>query len=212
MFCDEPVIHVYLGCDEYELVISENSFLDCYHDLAYHVTEGYRIVLETENWFISLDVNGVSKEPKSTFIERPGEWLQDGIESMYPDDIPYTHFETTLFVGERLHKVSKIKNIFLCDFGDFTFKVIPYELGTMNKSLCNNDPCSYNFVLGCERHLTGKCDCGGDGEILMDFVADYIVRCKNCKKATWANMELQSAIRDWNNGELHCVLDDITIE
>ena len=82
----------------------------------------------------------------------------------------------------------------------------------MNKSLLNKDPCSYNRVLGCDRHLTWKCDCRGDGEILMDFVGDYIVRCKNCKKATWANMELQSAIRDWNNGELHCVLDDITIE
>ena len=212
MFCDEPIVRVYLGEDEYERIKGANSFLDCYHDLAYHVTEGYRIVLETEHWFISLDVNGVSKEPKSTFCKRPGEWLQDGIELMYPDNAPYTHVENTLFVGEKLLKVSKNEDLFLCEFSDFTFKVIPYELDTMDKSLRNKDHWSYNFVLGCDRHLTKKCDCGGDGEILMDFVADYIVRCKNCKKSTWANMEMQAAINDWNDGELHCVVDDITIE
>ena len=49
MFCDEPIIRVYLGQDEYDSIDGADAFLDCYHDLAYHVTEGYRIVLETEN-------------------------------------------------------------------------------------------------------------------------------------------------------------------
>lgn len=202
MFCDEPIIRVYLGRDEYETRDGANAFLDGYHDLAYHVTEGYRIVLETENWAITLDVSGVFKEPKSSFGERPGEWLQDGVELMYPDDTPYVHFESTLFVGERLSDVTKENAHFLCVFDHFSFKVIPYELGTMDQSFHNKDHWSYNHVLGCDRHLSRKCECGGDGEILLDFVADYVVRCKNCKKSTWANMELQSAINDWNNGEL----------
>ena len=44
MFCDEPIIRVYLGQDEYDSIDGADAFLDCYHDLAYHVTEGYRIV------------------------------------------------------------------------------------------------------------------------------------------------------------------------
>ena len=54
-----------------------------------------------------------------------------------------------------------------------------------------------------------KCPhCGADGEILLDFVSDYIVRCKKCKKSTWAAMNLIEAIEDWNNGELNCIVVD----
>lgn len=214
MFCDEPIVRVYLGQDEYESIDSADAFLDCYHDLAYHVTEGYRIVLETENWAITLDAHGVSKEPKADLCERPGEWLRDGIEILDqdPEEPPYVSFESMLFVGERLLDVTNEKTHFRCRFDHFTFKVIPYVLGMMDRSLRNKDHWSYNHVLGCDRHLSRKCECGGDGEILLDFVADYVVRCRNCKKSTWANMDIKLAIDDWNNGELHCVVDDITIE
>ena len=190
MFCDEPIIRIYLGRDEYERREGANSLFDCYHELAYHVTEGYRIVLETENWAITLDVNGVSKEPIASLCERPGEWLQDTVEQMYPDDRVFVHRENTLFIGERLCGVSKEDGNFICKFDHFTFKVVPYELGTMNEPLRRKNHWSYNHVLGCDRHLMRKCSCGGEGEILMDFVSDYLVRCKECKKSTWAIMEL----------------------
>ena len=79
--------------------------------------------------------------------------------------------------------------------------------------LHNQDHWSYNYVLGCDRHLKRKCPyCNGEGEILLDFVSDYIVRCKDCKKSTWAGMNLIDAIDDWNNGELNCTVDGIIIE
>lgn len=212
MFCDEPVIRVYLGSREYDDLEGANAFLDCYHDLAYHVTEGYRMVLETASWFISLDTNGATKESKYSLREHPGGCLQDNAKVLDPDDEPFTGFETTLFVGERLHTVEKANGVYFLIFDDFTFKVIPYELGAMSHSLRNKNHWSYNFVYGCDRLLKRTCDCGGSGEILLDFVGDYVVRCQKCKKSTWANMVLQSAINDWNASVVPCDLSDITIE
>ena len=90
MFCDEPVLKVYLGVAEDDDVYSHNAFLDCYHDIAYHCTEGYRIVLETENFVISLSSKGVTKQRKEELQENEGEWLQNGIE-LFEEDEPNPH-------------------------------------------------------------------------------------------------------------------------
>lgn len=55
-------------------------------------------------------------------------------------------------------------------------------------------------------------ECGGPGELLLDFVSDYVVRCQNCKKSTWTAMNAIDAIEVWNAGELHCDLQKFTIE
>ena len=213
MFCDEKILKVYMGVVEYDDVYSHNAFLDCYHDIAYHCTDGYRLVLETENYVISLCKNGVVKQDKNELFEQDGEWLQNGIEFFEDGEAPWVHFETTLFVGERLLSVTKDNEIYLLKFDDFVLKIIPYENGDSIDGLHNQDHWSYNYVLGCDRHLKRKCPyCNGDGEILLDFVSDYIVRCKECKKSTWAGMNLIDAITDWNNGELNCMVDEITIE
>ena len=213
MFCDEKILKVYMGVVEYDDVYSHNAFLDCYHDIAYHCTEGYRLVLDTENYAISLCKNGVVKQDKNELFEQDGEWLQNGIEFFEDGESPWVHFETTLFVGERLLSVTKESEIYLLKFDDFVLKIIPHENGDSIDGLHNQDHWSYNYVLGCDRHLKRKCPyCNGDGEILLDFVSDYIVRCKECKKSTWAGMNLIDAITDWNNGELNCMVDEITIE
>ena len=213
MFCDEKILKVYMGVVEDDDVYSHNAFLDCYHDIAYHCTEGYRIVLETENYAISLSSKGVTKERKEELCENTGEWLQNGIELFEEDEPPWVHFETTLFVGERVLFVIQQDSIYLVQFDDFTLKLIPHSNGESINGLHNQDHWSYNYVLGCNRHLKRKCPhCGADGEILLDFVSDYIVRCKKCKKSTWAAMNLIDAIEDWNNGELNCIIDDVQIE
>lgn len=213
MFCDEKILKVYMGVVEYDDVYSHNAFLDCYHDIAYHCTDGYRLVLETENFAISLCKNGVVKQDKNELFEQDGEWLQDGIEFFEDGEAPWVHFETTLFVGERLLSVTKESEIYLLKFDDFVLKIVPHENGDSIDGLHNQEHWSYNNVLGCDRHLKRKCPyCNGDGEILLDFVSDYIVRCKECKKSTWAEMDLIDAITDWNNGELNCMVDEITIE
>lgn len=213
MFCDEKILKVYMGVVEYDDVYSHNAFLDCYHDIAYHCTDGYRLVLETENFAISLCKNGVVKQDKNELFEQDGEWLQNGIEFFEDGEAPWVHFETTLFVGERLLSVTKESEIYLLKFDDFVLKIIPHENGDSIDGLHNQEHWSYNNVLGCDRHLKRKCPyCNGDGEILLDFVSDYIVRCKECKKSTWAGMSLIDAITDWNNGKLNCMVDEITIE
>lgn len=57
MFCDEPIIKVYVGRSE-DFFDDSTAFLDCYHDLAYHVPDGRRLVLETEHYYISIGANG----------------------------------------------------------------------------------------------------------------------------------------------------------
>lgn len=105
IYCDEPVIATYRGTREYDDLDGANSYLDCYHGITYHVTEGERIVLETEHFYISLEACGVTKSPKTCGIkefEYPGEWLDPHIHSFDTEEIPWVDYESTLFVGERL--------------------------------------------------------------------------------------------------------------
>ena len=211
MFCDEKILKVYMGVVEDDVIF--DAFLDCYHNIAYHCTEEYRIVLETENYAISLSAKGVTKEPKDELCENTGEWLQNGTEIIEECDPPWVRFETTLFVGERVLSVTQKNNIYLVQFDDFTLKLIPHADGNSIEGLRKQDHWSYNYVLGCDRHLKRKCpECGGEGEILLDFVSDYVVRCKNCKRSTWAGMCLIDAIEDWNDGNLNCYVSDVKIE
>ena len=218
MFCDEPILAVYEGLREYDDIEGADAWLDCFHDLTYHVTEGYRIVLETEHHYISLDVHGVTLCDKTKSIqdfEQPGEWLNPYIHLDEPEenDPPWIEYEFTLFVGERLRKVEKRADDFLLCFDDFSLKIVPHALDDDSfPSLNKKDRGSYNRVLGAERHLTRKCACGGEGELLLDFVSDFVVRCKNCKKSTWANMIALDAIEEWNSGRLECDLSEIVIE
>ena len=62
MFCDEPVIRAYMGDCE---LPDGNAFFDCYHGIVFHVSDGYRIVLETEHFYISLSSEGVSLDAKT---------------------------------------------------------------------------------------------------------------------------------------------------
>ncbi len=212
LFCSEPIVAAYEGSRKYDDIQGADAFFDCYHDLAYHVTQGYRIVLETSHYFISLGASGVSLSDKTATIkeiEESGEWLAPFIE----DDPPWEDYESTLFVGERLTKVEKQEEFYLLSFDHFKLKLIPHDLEKRDvPSLRKNDHWSYNHVYGCERLLTKKCECGGSGELLLDFVFDYVVRCKDCKKSTWACMNAIDAIEDWNAGELHCDLKNIVIE
>ena len=219
MFCDEKIINVYLGQNEYHDIDGANCWFDCYHDIAFHTTEGYRLILETDNHMISLGADGVTIQSKKEFKPYDHEWLEETIhiwedetENRMEQDI-IVDFENTLLVGQRLCSVKNCKGYFLLKFDDLTLKIIPYNLGDDIPSLRNVDHWSYNYVLGFDRFLKTKCPlCGGEGEVLLDFVSDFVIRCKNCKNSTWAEMEIRHAIENWNKGEVQCDLSDITIE
>lgn len=217
MLCDEPIIAVYEGQREYDDIEGADAFLDCYHDLAYHVTEGYRIILETDKHIISLSVKGVdilNKDKPVEEFKQDGEWFMPFAECDSSDRKPdWINYESTLFVGERLLSVEKADGFFVLQFDDYKFKIIPHDLNAEDvPSLRNNNHWSYNHVYGTERLIKRKCECGGMGELLMDFVSDYVVRCNKCKKSTQARMNAVDAIKEWETGELHCELSDITIE
>ena len=62
----------------------------------------------------------------------------------------------------------------------------------------------------CASYLKSKCpNCGADGEILLTSDRRYIVRCKNCKKSTWAYWDFVGAVLQWNCGSCTCMADDI---
>ena len=211
MFCDEKIIAVYLGQNEYHDIDGADCWFDIYHDIAFHTTEGYRLLLETDSYMISLGADGVTVTNKDEFKPIEHEWLEEYVHNL--EDEVIVNFETTLFVDQRISSVNKTEGFYLIRFDDFSLKMYVYELGKMDKSLRNSDHWSYNNVLGFDRFIKAKCPlCGGDGEILLDFVSDYVVRCKSCKKSTYAEMQLRHAIDHWNDGEVQCDLSDITIE
>lgn len=215
MYCDEPIIAVYYArwdiyMDEW-LVSGSECFFDQYHEIAYHTTDGWMYLFETENYMITIDVSGVNKEykTKEVFSIPDYEILPLLVEEN--GEPVWVYPEVTLFIGERLCSVEEKEGFWLLTFDDFDMKVISYELGTLENWLNRRGSDSYVPVLGCDRHIKKNCTCGGRGEILMDFVDDYLVRCKECKKSTWAYMNLIDAIEEWNAGELHCDLSDIAI-
>lgn len=200
---------VYLGQNEY--IDDANCWFDVYHDIAFHTTEGYRLLLETDSYMISLDADGVSVINKDEFKPIEHEWLEEYIHNL--EDEVIVDFESTLFVGQRIVSVEEKDEFYLIGFDNFSLKLFIYELGKMDKSLERKDHWSYNNILGFDRFIKSKCPiCGGEGEILLDFVCDYVVHCKSCKKSTCAEMQIRHAIENWNNGEVYYDLSDIAIE
>ena len=54
---------------------------------------------------------------------------------------------------------------------------------------------SWNYM------LSRKCDCGGEAEMLVDFVDDFVVRCSRCYLSTHAYMDPEQAAAHWNIGD-----------
>lgn len=193
MFCEEQITEVLFGqvdSDDYRF----KDFLDCYYELAYHVEEGACLYLLTDHYVITLNEMGVTLS-KKPLVLKEDEWLRETVTDENPT---WRALEATLFVGQRLTKVERLDGQYLLHFDDFVLKLLPYECGELKFGLYEPDDLP---VLGCDHQLQRRCSCGGEGEILMDFVSDFIVRCKTCKKATWAEMNLYLAIEAWNQGE-----------
>ena len=197
LYCGEEIRQVYLGQPKYSE--TGDCFLDCYCDLALYITPNYRIILECNSCFISLQTDGVHKINKSggiSDLEKENEW----IESYYhieddPEDSPWVDYEFTLFTGERIVDVSICKNGYDVQFTDFKLKVVPYPAGS---DVFRFVPAAYSKVLGTER-LINKCSCGGTGILVIDFVYDYGIRCDRCHKGTSAATCAIDAIEEWKH-------------
>ena len=196
MFCEETIEKVYLGQPEYH--DNGNYFLDCYYDMAIHLCGQYRLVLETDSHYITLETTGVFKLDKTgpvETIEKDGEWIEPCIHVDEEFNEIWTDYETTLFVGERLLSVTENEGGHLLTFDDFTINLIPHS--SPHDFPCHNSH-AYSRVYGTER-LIKKCRCGGTGELILDFVSDYGIRCNKCLLGTYANQCACDAIDEWNN-------------
>lgn len=219
MFCDEIIQEVYECMPKYHND-DVNWFFDCCHDLALHLTKGYRIILKTESFFICIGYDGVKIVPNTENIVSDDEYIEPcihiidevWIDEESEDDEAWIDYESTLFVGEQLIDVKKDDGFYVLTFTDFALKVISHNNPDDIVGLHNKSHWSYNYVYGLDRLLTRKCSCGGTGEVLLDFVSDYVVRCNKCKKATCAEMMVIYAIDNWNKGEIPCDLTGVVIE
>ena len=96
MFCDEKIIAVYLGQNEYHDIDGADCWFDIYHDIAFHTTEGYRLLLETDSYMISLGADGVTVTNKDEFKPIEHEWLEEYVHNL--EDEVIVNFETTLII------------------------------------------------------------------------------------------------------------------
>ena len=164
--------------------------------IEYRVTDGYWMVFQTENDFISIGADGVTRYETMPFMSPDyviSKVDSDSIESL----------ETTLFVGERLIQVEKEEHRFVLRFDDFTMYLYPYTADCFWYEQNATDlP-----IKGFERHITRKCECSGEPELMLDFVSDFYIRCGKCHKSTWAAYELRSVIDDWNANKTETVID-----
>lgn len=196
MFCNEPIEKVFWGQPNYH--DESDYFLDCYYDMAVHLCGQCRLVLETENFYLSLESAGVFKLGKDgpiDSIKKDGEWFDPCVHVDEDYNDTWTDYESTLFGGERLLSVTEIKDGYLLLFDDFEIKLFSHS---SSKEFPCSHPHTYSRVYGTER-LIKKCSCGGTGELVIDFVNDYGIRCNKCHRGTSANQCACDAIDEWND-------------
>jgi len=206
MFCNEPILKVYQKSIE-DASNEYDCFFDFFTELAFHTTHGYWLVFETENFFIEIGADGIKPIDKNQYeVEQKG-YLVPCDE--HCTGIEYISDESIIFVGKRILSIQQYEAKYTVTFDDFTLSVIPYPAGRfptrLSRRIRNDTP-----VLGCDRHIKHQCECGGKAEIFLDHVSDFFARCKNCHKATMANMALSKVIIDWNAGNTPCVIDLIS--
>ncbi len=215
-FCNEPIIGVYLGQPEDEF--GGELFLDCYReDITLYLTKGFRYLLETEHYGISVEYGGVfllNKTGRVEDLENQGEWFSNyytNPDPNDPEDCPWIDHEHTLFVGERLLHFEKSQNGYILTFDDFSVNLVQVDGDSTDcyrQKLWNHEN---HRMYGFERHLNQKCtNCGGKGVAYLDHVGDYFVKCESCSNGIrWDQMNMQDAIDEWNYVNTNYIYDSL---
>lgn len=173
--------------------------------MVLYLADGDRLILETDNYIVSVFNNEVVKSIKTCAVVDM-ETEREAIQPCYQTDdemneIIWIDYEHTLFSGEKLMSVDKRGEQIQLIFDDFKVGVMSYDKLDENKVCSVYDDIN---VLGAERLITRKCSCGGTGKLQLDFVGDYGVNCDRCNLGTWDSMWACDAIKDWNeNNEVH---------
>ena len=200
MFCNEPILKVFeLQYRDDLLENWQDAYLHTTGEFEYHVTEGYWMLFETENHYITIGYDGVQKYQKPyVFPEGKFEWWYDG-------DDGWIDYKDTLLSGQRIHSVEEIDDHKVIYFDSCKLHLYVYEENEFNLSRGSFGNGINTMALG--GHLLKKCECGGAGELLLDERGDFAVRCKVCHRATYFDMILKNQIDAWNNGDAPCTID-----
>ncbi len=205
MILNEPILSVDLlrYADKYE---KENSdyFLQTIGEFAFHTTEGYALLFITENHFITLGYGGLN------IYDLSYEFSEDKYELWGLGDEEWISEEETIFKGQRVISISQEENHKLIKFDSFEMKL--YEYDEREEFIDRQEYFKRGWInkMAVGNHLlTRKCECGGNGELLVDERNDFSVRCQNCHKSTYFDMILQYQIDAWNNGDTPIVIDEL---
>lgn len=197
MLCSEKVEHVYKARPEY--AFDAICFLDYLHHLELFLSDRCRMILETANFYICLETEGVFLHTKTGPVEsivKEDDWVISCIQADFGED-PWIEYPQTLLEGELLCAVEPAQQGYNVQFTDFTLKVTPVVADAYIFERMGKRPEGYTEVLA-SRRLLRKCVCGGSGRLFTDSVDDFIVACNRCDLKTWAGMCANDAITDWN--------------
>ena len=195
MFCSEPIKKVL------QLEIKEelqpnwyNSLLQITHNFEYHTTEGFWILLETDNYYITIGYDGVIKYPK------PYEFPAEKFDVSEVGDGETPCYQEMIFVGQRICDVAIVANVHTIYFDNFKLKLFAYdekdEKWFEGRLFTHGDE-----LVPVGVHLLRKCACGGQPEIYLDGVDDFFIRCKECHASTYSDMWFKTSADAWNKGK-----------
>lgn len=197
---NEPIIKVFTlqYRDRYEKDWHD-EYLHTKGAFEYHVTEGYWLLFETENYYVTIGYDGVQK------YKKPYEFPTEKFYLWRDGDEEWTDYKETLFMNQRLHSIEAHEGYQTIYFDDFKLDLYVYG----NSDEFNLYSAQFGDgvnVMAVGGHLLKKCECGGKGELLCDERSDFAVRCKECHRATYFDMILKDQIEAWNNGDTPCFI------
>lgn len=192
MFCQEPIIKVmHLEIKEALQPKWYNSLLQITHSFEYHTTDGLWILLETENFYITIGYDGVIK------YEKPYQFPLDKFDINNAGDGETSCYQEMVFVGQHICEVTTIANVITVCFDNFNLKLYTYtekdEKWFEGRGFTHGDE-----IVPIGTHLLKNCSCGGQPEIYLDGVDDFFIRCKKCHKSTYADMWFKVCADAWN--------------
>ena len=193
MICEEKIINFYnlILRDNYEEEWQDEYF-QIVRKIELHTTGANWFVLETKNYYITIGIDGVKKHKK------PYEFDNNRYDLL---DYHSNDYESVVFFGQRICCVEERKNEFEVYFDDFSVKVYRYTRDNA-QTIAGLGYYIGEQKAGAGNHLLKKCvECGGKGELYLDWVGDFFVRCSSCHSSTNSFMWVKGSIDAWNSGE-----------
>lgn len=198
MLCNEAIVHVYekYGKNSGESV---DGFVTYIGKLAFYTSGKCSLIFVTSNHFIEIDARDITVHDKKCDRIIPADYFGDDYTLHMSEE-----YVQHLFVGEHICAVKRDAQAFEIILDDFSLPIVKYIEEQRHMGHYGRQEES---VLGFDRYLTKKCECGGCGRIWLDHVDDFFIRCETCHKSTRAHMALQNAIAAWNQREVPCMID-----